>query len=484
MIQQLHFKLSTLLIILAASFSVNAQVGIGISSPDPSAILHINSTSKGMLTPRMTAAQRLGIEAPAKGMIVFQTDGHSGFYFNTGTPQVPDWAMLVTDKELGQLSASSITSGIISAERLGAGSANDSSFLRGDGIWAVPLRTPSGAAGGSLSGSYPNPIIAANAITTDKIADNTITGADIANATIGIGKLNVTGTASSSNFLRGDGSWSAPSVSGSAGGDLSGTYPNPTIASSAVTSAKIADGTIVNADISASAAIAYSKLSLGSSITSADIVDGTIANADISGSAAIAYSKLNLGSSITSSDIVDGTIANADISSSAAIAYSKLNLGSSITSSDIVDGTIAAGDIANGAITSAKILDATITGADIANTTIGVGKISATGTASSSTFLRGDGAWAAPTVSSVQLRYIICVEGYFPSGSITESFLGEVKLFAGGVNNIPQNYLECKGQSLSTSNYQALFSIIGYTYGGSGNNFNLPNLTSVTAVGR
>jgi hypothetical protein len=45
---------------------------------------------------------------------------------------------------------------------------------------------------------------------------------------------------------------------------LSGTYPNPTIANGAVTSAKIADGTIVNADISSSAAIDVSKLAAGS----------------------------------------------------------------------------------------------------------------------------------------------------------------------------------------------------------------------------
>lgn len=74
-------------------------------------------------------------------------------------------------------------------------------------------------------------------------------------------------------------------------------------------------GLIVNADISPSAAIAYSKLNLATSIV----------NADISGSAAIAYSKLNLATSIL----------NADISASAAIAYSKLSLTGSIVNDDI-----------------------------------------------------------------------------------------------------------------------------------------------------
>jgi hypothetical protein len=54
----------------------------------------------------------------------------------------------------------------------------------------------------------------------------------------------------------------------------------------------IATGSIVNADVNASAAIAKSKLNLGGTITSADLVDGTIVNADINASAGIALSKL------------------------------------------------------------------------------------------------------------------------------------------------------------------------------------------------
>jgi len=73
-----------------------------------------------------------------------------------------------------------------------------------------------------------------------------------------------------------------------------------------VTSGMIANSTIVNEDISASAAIDYSKLNL----------TGNVVNADVSASAAIDYSKLNLSNSIVSGDIGNGTIANADLANS------------------------------------------------------------------------------------------------------------------------------------------------------------------------
>ena len=40
----------------------------------------------------------------------------------------------------------------------------------------------------------------------------------------------------------------------------------------------------------------------------------------------------------------------------------------------------------------------------------------------------------------------------------------------------PSSFLVCDGASLSTTDYAALFSAIGYTFGGSGAQFNLPDL--------
>ena len=58
---------------------------------------------------------------------------------------------------------------------------------------------------------------------------------------------------------------------------------------------------------------------------------------------------------------------------------------------------------------------------------------------------------------------------------MSEPFLGEIKLFA--INFAPKGWTLCNGQLLLVSQNQALFSILGTTYGGDGvTTFGLPNL--------
>jgi microcystin-dependent protein len=48
----------------------------------------------------------------------------------------------------------------------------------------------------------------------------------------------------------------------------------------------------------------------------------------------------------------------------------------------------------------------------------------------------------------------------------------------------PTDWLFCDGASLSTTTYAALFAVIGYTYGGSGASFSLPDLQGRVVAGR
>lgn len=72
---------------------------------------------------------------------------------------------------------------------------------------------------------------------------------------------------------------------------------------------------------------------------------------------------------------------------------------STITNANIVMGTITGGSISPGTITGSNIGSATITGSNIASGTIGVSNLDTSGTASTSTYLRGDGTWAKPSGS-------------------------------------------------------------------------------------
>lgn len=84
-----HHILPAILFCLLGYLSSTAQVGIGTTTPDPSALLEIQSTNSGLLIPRLSLTQRNAIVNPATGLLIYQTGTGSTFYFYNGTNWVP-----------------------------------------------------------------------------------------------------------------------------------------------------------------------------------------------------------------------------------------------------------------------------------------------------------------------------------------------------------------------------------------------------------
>ncbi|HYK43639.1 MAG TPA: hypothetical protein VEV83_00625, partial [Parafilimonas sp.] len=66
-------------------FPSTGAVGIGTTSPDPSSLLEIVSTSKGLLIPRMNKTQRDAIATPSTSLLIYQTNSTPGFYYFDGS---------------------------------------------------------------------------------------------------------------------------------------------------------------------------------------------------------------------------------------------------------------------------------------------------------------------------------------------------------------------------------------------------------------
>jgi len=93
---------------------------------------------------------------------------------------------------------------------------------------------------------------------------------------------------------------------------------------------------------------------------------------------------------------------------------------------------------------------------------------------------------ASPTLSGTPLAPTAAV-GTNTTQIATTAFVqaaglvGEIKMW--GTASAPTGYLLCDGSSVSTTTYAALFAVVGYTFGGSGASFTLPDYRGRMPIG-
>ena len=91
--------LASSLLLAFASFGQNKNVGINTNTPDPSAVLHLESDDQGLLITRLTTLERDAIAAPAIGLMIYNTDFLQEELWN-GTCWIPTYLKTCDDCEV------------------------------------------------------------------------------------------------------------------------------------------------------------------------------------------------------------------------------------------------------------------------------------------------------------------------------------------------------------------------------------------------
>jgi hypothetical protein len=336
------------------TFAQNS-VGIGTREPNANAALQVVASegNQGVMIPGLTTEQRQAssfiseLGESENGLLVFDTDEQVFYYW-----MVDDWQPLIS----GTVSQN-VTAGA-GIEILG-----DDEIVNTGDIDSTDDITTSTLAEGDLGGTFPALSILPGAVNTEKLADEAVTTLKVADNTLlpedlaspGAGKVLISTNAGTvfwenqslfgitflqqgriyigdsgnqpsevdmrgeGNILVGNGT-SANAVPISGDISLSSTG-NTQIGAGVVTTTEIADASVGTADLAdgtvstpkiQDGAVEISKIA-ADAVDASKIVDGTISSAELA------------SGSVNSDIILDNSISDQDVSATAAIAGTKVN---------------------------------------------------------------------------------------------------------------------------------------------------------------
>lgn len=295
---------------------------------------------------------------------------------------------------------------------------NSSSACRGDDNRLSNARTPTGSAGGSLAGSYPNPTLAATGVAagtytsvtvaadgrvTQGVSPSTLAGYGIsdaaallhthgnitnagaigsaANRPIITGANGVLQAGSFSNtansFCAGDDARLSDSraPAGSAGGDLAGTYPNPTLATTGVTA-----GTYTSVTVDAKGRVldGTSPTTLaGYGITDAALsthAHGNITSAGAIGSAS-GVPIITGANGVLQLGAFSNTAGSFCAGNDSRLSDSRTPTDGSVTTAKMADSSVTTAKVADSAVTYAKMQNVSAGDRILGRTTAGAGVV-------------------------------------------------------------------------------------------------------------